>query len=268
MAQEELSQEEVDRRARIEYLRSLTGKKQPKKRPVRALLITLLIVAIVAALAAGAYWFVSRSGSEKQPARQDATQKNTTDDQPEIGAPKAYESTHFGLGFSYPENWKVTDDGNGKLMVASSVAKVKTPNGTSDAQVIFMIQAKQSALPGFAKGNGIASRTSEKIAYAAPTPSQRAQTHMTFVSFAGAATTGIDSVFVTGDLGYQKDQAVPQTDIIQGDPLVSMFFAKCNGDTCAADPASARVTIADSTWNDSHPLVKAVKAILTSLAIN
>jgi len=269
MAQEELSQQELDRRQRIEYLRSLTGNKKPKKRPGKAVLTTLLIVVAVAALAGGVYWFFSRPSNDgKQPAQQNGSQQQTADDQPQIGAPKHYDSTHFGLGFDYPENWKVADDGNGKLTVTSSVTSVKTPDGTSDAQVVFSIQTKQPSLPGFAKGNGIATRTSEKIAYAAPTPSQRAQTYMTFVSFAGAATTGIDTVFITGDLGYQKDQAVPQADIVQGDPLVSMYFAKCNGNTCAADPASARVTVADSAWSDTNPLVKAVKAVLVSLTIN
>jgi hypothetical protein len=267
MAKEGASEEDTERRARIEYLRSLTANRPPKKRG-KTVLITLLVVVVVAALAAGVYWFFSRPSDKK--ASTDSGQNTTSEqtDKPEIGQSKHYDSTTFNLGFDYPENWKVTDEGDGKLTVASTPAKLKTSNGTIDAQVIFTVQSKQATLPGFKNGNGIAIRASEKIAYLTPTPNQRAQTYMTFVSFAGSATSGIDTVYITGDLGYQKDQAVPQTDIIQGDPLVSMYFAKCDGGTCSADPSAARVSVADSTWSDTNELVKAVKAVLTSLAIN
>lgn len=261
-----MSQDEVDRKARIEYLRSLTAQKQPKKR--HGWLKALITVVVIAALAGAVFWFMDKKAGDAQNQKQSTAQQAQPqeDTSQEPAAPKHYDSAAFNLGFDHPENWKVTE-GAGKLMVASPATKLRTASGTVDAQVIFMVQSKQASLPGFSKGNGIATRTSEKIAYAKPTPNQRAQTHLTFVSNAGAATVGIDNVFVTGDLGYQKDQTVPQADIIQGDPLVSIFFARCQNDACATDPTTTRVTIADSAWNDNSAVIKAVKAVLTSLSI-
>jgi hypothetical protein len=264
-----MSQDETERKARIEYLRSLTAGKQPQKgRFGVTLLKALAVLAAVAAVAGGVVWFFDKRTDDKQAAHAKTAQKETSNqtEQPQHVASKHYDSVAFALGFDYPENWK-TSEASGKLTVASPTAQFKTASGTTTAQIVFTIQTKQPSLPGFKSGNGIATRTSEKVAYLKPTPNQRAQTYMTFVSNAGASTVGIDSVFVTGDLGYQKDQAVPQADIIQGDPLVSIFFAKCEGSTCAADPSTAKVTIADSAWSDSNAQVKAVKAMLTSLTI-
>lgn len=266
-----MSQDEADRKARIEYLRSLTGNKKPKKsRWWVKLLKTLLIIVIVGALAGGVFWYFDKKAStdNKKEAKQSQEQKDSNTDASKIPQTtiKHYDSTAFNLGFDYPDSWKVTE-ASGKITVASPAGTFKTASGTTSAQVVFTIQAKQSTLPGFKNGNGIAVRASEKVAYAKPTPNQRAQTYMTFVSNAGAATVGIDSIFVTGDLGYQKDQAVPQMDIVQGDPLVSIFFAKCQDTACPSDPTTAKVTIADSAWADSNTLVKAAKATLLSLTI-
>jgi len=269
MAENNPSQEEADRRARIEYLRSLTGKQpKPKKPWWRKLLSILITLIIIAGLTAGVFWYFSRAADNKknQPAKPQQT--DTTAEQPVATKTKHYDATSLGLGFDYPENWKVIDTNSSKIMVTSPVSKIKTLSGTTDGQVVFMVQSKQSTLPAFKNGNGTATRVSEKVAYAKPTQNQRAQTYMTFVSFPGASTAGIDSVFVTGDLGYQKDQAVPEKDLIGGDPSVSIFFAKCNGGTCAADPTTTRTTVADSSWTDSNPLVKAAKAVLLSLTIN
>lgn len=265
-----MSQDEADRKARIEYLRSLTGH-QPKKggQGWKKLLKTLLIIIVIGGLAGGVFWyFDKKAGSDNKKATNQSqeTKKEADASQTPVTSTKHYDSTAFSLGFDYPENWKVTE-ASGKITVTSPAGKFKTVSGTTDAQVVFTIQSKQSTLPGFKDGNGIAVRTSERVAYSKPTPNQRAQTYMTFVSNAGASTVGIDAIFVTGDLGYQKDQAVPQADIIQGDPLVSMFFAKCQDTACPTDPTSAKVTIADSAWVDSNALVKAAKATLTSLII-
>jgi hypothetical protein len=263
-----VSQDDADRKARIEYLRSLTANKKPKKgRFWLKLLKILLTVIVIAALAGGVFWYFDKQGTSSKAKDDSAAQNKTNEPEtPQATGTKHYDSTAFNLGFDYPQNWKVSESA-GKISVASPAAKFKTASGTTDAQVIFTIQSKQSSLPGFKSGNGLALRASEKVAYVKPTPNQRGQTYMTFVSNAGSATVGLDAIFVTGDLGYQKDQAVPQVDIVQGDPLVSIFFAKCDGTTCAADPTTAKVAIADSAWSDSNALVKAAKATLTSLTI-
>lgn len=266
-ASPEDAQNEADRRARIEYLRSLTGNhKKPK--PWLKLLKVLVVLIVVAGLAGGVFWYFSKAG-EKHQNQQQTAQKSSTDNSAatETVATKQYDSTNFNLSFSYPENWKVNES-NGRIMVSSPAAAFKTSSGTAQAQIVFTIQGKQSTLPNFKTGNGLATRTSEKVAYAKPTPNQRAQTYLTFMSNAGTATGGLDVLFVTGDLGYQKDQDIPQKDIIQGDPLVSFYFAKCDNGNCPTDPSTAKVAIADSSWVETNALVKAAKAMLLSLSIN
>lgn len=266
----EMSPDESERRARIEYLRSLTGKKsKPKKRWPWIVVIVLVLLAVAGF---AGYTFLLHENSSDTTNNKKSSQsepKKESEESSVIGTTKHYDSPAFNLGIDYPENWKVTDNGDGRLLVVAPASAFKTPQGTKQVQVYFMIQAKQSTLPGFKSGNGIATRTSEKIAYSKPTPNQRAQTYTTFVSYAGSATTGVDKVFVTGDLGYQKDQAIPQADIIQGDPLVSIGFAKCSDDKiCPVDPTTAHIAIADTSWNDTNAVVKAVKAVLMSLSIN
>jgi hypothetical protein len=261
------SQDEADRRARIEYLRGLTGHTKPKRG--RKLLTWLMILIVIAGLAVGVFWYVSRMADKKVQSRnQSKTNTTAKTEEPTSTQTKHYDSTGFNLGFDYPGNWKVSDEGNGKLLVSSPVSKIKTLSGTTDGQMIFMLQPKQTSLDGFKNGPGTATRVSEKVAYTKPTANQRAQTYMTFVSYAGSSTVGIDSIYVTGDLGYQKDQDVPEKDLIGGDPLVSIFFAKCPNGTCAADPTTTRTAVADSTWSDSNALAKAAKALLLSLTIN
>jgi hypothetical protein len=273
---ENMSQEEADRQARIEYLRSLTGHhKTPKRhRHLIRLLKIVLTIAIIGAFTAGVFWYFSKAGENSKNKQankgssQQQSQGNKQQDQPKSST-KHFDSANFSLGFDYPNDWKVTDKGDGKLTVASGVSSFKSPSGgTVKAQVVFMIQPKQNSLAAFASGDGLATRTSEILAYAKPTPNQRAQTYTTFVTNAGTANSGLNTVYVTGDLGYQKGQNVPQKDVLGGDPLVSIFFAKCNGSTCAADPTSAKTAIADSAWSDNNQLVKQVKALLSSLTIN
>lgn len=261
---DEAAHDEADRRARIEYLRSLTGPRKPKRSWGKPLLIILLILVIAGG---AAYWFLLRKSDKPADNAKNQNQSSQSNDTATQNAQiKHHDSESFGLGFDYPENWQVTDEGNGKITVASPSTKLKTPNGTQDGQVVFAIQKKQTSLPGFKNGNAIAVRSSERIAYVKPTPNQRAETYLSFLSNAGSATVAIDNIYVTGDLGYQKDQAIPQVDIIGGDPLVGISFVKCSGDACSADK-SATISVADSTWNDSNVMVKAVKAILTSLTI-
>jgi len=260
----EMSLDEADRRARIEYLRSLTGHKKPKKRGWLKAVIAIVVIVLV--LGAGAYyWFVMRkpAATKTTTTSQKAPDAATAQNVPT----KHYDSSTFNLGLDYPNTWKVTDAGDGKLTVASPSGTFKTANGTTDGQVIVTIQSKQNSLPAFKSGNAVAARDSEKIAYLKPTPNQRAQTYLTHMSYAGTAAGNLDGVYITGDLGYQKGQAVPQTDIVQGDPLVTVTFAKCDGTTCPTDPTTAKLTIPDTSWADSNALIKAATTILTSLTI-
>ena len=68
-------------------------------------------------------------------------------------------------------------------------------------------------------------KASEKIKYSNPTSVQRAETYLTFVQYSTTARgEGIDALYITGDNGYQKDQYIPKTDMINLDPVIVVSF--------------------------------------------
>jgi len=253
-------QDEIDRQARIAYLKSLTPAKRRSVWPV----VTAAILAIVV-IVAGLYFFVLEKKFEvkKAPTSSQSQQSNTGSDDIDVGT-EHFNSTTFSLGFDYPKNWTVKEEG-GKLTARSTIRDLKDTSGkTVKGQILLTIQPKQASLEGFKKGNGVAVRDSEKITYTSPTQNQRAQTYVTFVNYAHAAE-GIDAVYITGDLGYQKSQAVPEVDIVRVDPLISTSFIKCASSDCSG-PSEA-FTIPANSWSEAAYLTKSIRTILTTLSI-
>lgn len=259
-------QDELDRQERIAYLQSLQKGQKPKKRWPKWL---ALIIVIVLVCGGGAYyWFVMRKPAAKPVAQQKTT--TTTAPIPDAAQPiktKHHDSTNFSLGFDYPDTWAVTDDGSGKLTLKSTPLQLKDTTGKAmTAQVVFTIQARQSSLDAFKNGNATAVLDSEKIAYAKPTPTQRAQTYLSFLNYASSTATGLDGIYVTGDFGYQKEQAIPLVDISKADPLITITFLKCATATSCDQPATP-LTISTTNWGDTTYLDKVVKTVLTSLTV-
>jgi hypothetical protein len=136
--------------------------------------------------------------------------------------------------------------------------------GSFSGQIVFSIQNKQTSVTQFAPGKAVAALESQKIAYKKPTANQRAQTYISFVNYSGAVTS-IDALYVAGDNGYQAAQSIPQADVVQADPLVTISFLKCADATCQA--AGTATSIPTSDWSDtslSTPLLN----LLKSLTIN
>jgi hypothetical protein len=253
------SEADEDRHERIEYLRSIA----PEQKPKRLWLRIVLVVLGVAVVAAAVYFLFFHGKASKTPST--ATNHATTSTQ-QTGTTqtKHFDSPTLGLGLDYPENWKAAET-NGKVTVTSTAMQLKPANGsTTNGQVVVTIQAKQSSLDAFKKGNGLAVINSERVSYTKPSQSQRAQTFLTFVQYAGSTGSGIDGIYITGDNGYQKDQAVPQTDIIQVDPLVTVNFLKCSDANCSG--TGAPMTVASSTWGASG-VAQTIRSLLTSLTI-
>ena len=261
-----VSQEEAERRARIEYLRSVAKPRQTGRSWPKWLIAAVLVIAMAGG---AAYWFLFRTPPAKQNTGSSDTIQQATNAQPEeADAPtKQHESTHFFLAFDYPETWTVTDDGSGQIIIKSPATRLKAAGGqNAQGQVAITIQGKQASLEEFKRGNAVAARDSEKITYLKPTSSQRAQTYLSFANYAGSQAKGTDAVFITGDSGYQKDQAIPMVDIAKVDPLIRVSFTRCNGTDCAGSNGAAGLTIATESWETTAAL-KAARALLTSLSI-
>jgi hypothetical protein len=169
------------------------------------------------------------------------------------------------LSFSYPETWGVLDDGSGKLTVTSPAIALKNGNGkTVQGRVVAMIRNKQPALDEFKKGNAVAALISEKLSYTKPTDSQRAQTYISFLNYASSTTNGIDGIYITGDNGYEKGQAIPQTDVIQTDPLITVGFVQCSDTNCSS--GGTALTVSSDEWKNTD-FKTPITAFITSLAI-
>lgn len=258
------SQEDLERKQRIEYLRSIAG---PRKKPKRKWWKWLIVVIILAAvLTAAGYWFLTKSnGTEDSKNKQTAGNTKQSEESSSANGnenatitTKQHQSSAFNLQFDYPDDWTVTEDG-GVLTAKSPTMQLKGASGkTVNGQILVTIQGKQSELKDFKNGNGLAVRESEKISYTKPTANQRAQTYLSFVSYAGSATPGIEGMFVTGDIGYQKDQAVPMVDIVRVDPLIIVSFA---------GTGARGLSLSPDNWNDNNLFTKSIKTVLTSLSI-
>jgi cytoskeletal protein RodZ len=243
----------------------------PKKkhRFLRFLGWMLLIVILTGGGAAAGWYFVLRNSPKaSQSAKQAQTPASTPAPAAETVEPtETHTSTAFLLQFSYPKTWKVTDNPDNTITAVSPAMQLKTAGAstqtaTQTGQVVMTIRHKQPSLPEFKNGSATASIESEKINYTKPSQSQRGSTYLSFPNYVSSTAKGIDGVYVTGDNGYQKDQAIPMVDIAKSDPLITLTFRKCADAKCAT-PGEA-VTLAASEWQNTT-FVKPLKTMLQSI---
>ena len=245
----------------------------PQLKPKRLWLTVLkwifLVLVIAALVGGGVYWFLAHHKSATPPSKasQSSQQQSSNGGQP-AGPPentKQYTSSNFNLSFNYPENWNVTDTGNGKLTVTSPAMQLKGADGQSQTgQVVMTIQNENTFdFSSFKPGSAVAVLDSQKLTYAKPTQTQRANTYISFLQYASTTTHGaLDSIFVTGDFGYQKDQTIPETDIQKVDPVITVTFWQCQNQTCSGTLKS--MNISSSQWNDSsfaNPITKMIESL-------
>jgi hypothetical protein len=229
--------------------------KKPKK-PVWKYLIIVLVVAV---LAAAAYKVVMKP----KPAPTQQTSASQTAGTSQLNSKtKHYDSANFTLGFDYPADWTLSDTaGSGKLTVVSPAVKLKDASGQEvTGQITMTLRDKTQKLTEFDKGNAVATQDSEKIAYTNPTQTQRGSTYISFLQYA-SSNSGLDGIYVTGDNGYQKDQAIPLVDITKVDPVTSITFAKCPDAKCTG---TTPLSIQQTSWSDSSfsgPLRKMLQSL-------
>ncbi len=242
-----------------EYLQP-TAFNKPKDKKSRKWLPAVLVLIIAAG---GIYWFFLRSKPAPVPAK--TSQPDQSQAASQISATtKHYTSSNFSLEFDYPSDWTVTDSGGGLLSVKSPSLKLKDSLGqTQPGQIALTMRDKTQKLPEFDKGNSTAVIDSEKISYTKPTSAQRGSTYLSFLNYASGGK-GLDGVYVTGDFGYKKDQAIPLVDIQKVDPVISITFFKCPDSKCSDKPAS--LTLDSGYWADNN-FADPLKKMLQSLAV-
>lgn len=248
-----------------------------KPRNILGLLLKVLaVLVLLAVLAAVIYWFLTRpkatTGTHTSTTSQ--SQQKTTQQTPAQSssgglidaATKQYSSPNFNLSVTYPADWTVTDIAStNRLIIASPALPLKDPSGrVQSAQIALTIQHRQDKISQFAAGDATSVFESQKITYVNPTPDQRAQTYVSFLRYASTqSVSALDALYVTGDNGYQKGQTIPQSDVTQTDPLVTISFLKCADAKCAT--TGTPLSIAASDWSDSQlsgPLLNMLKSLV------
>ena len=247
---------------------------QKQRSPIwRKLAIAGGALILLVAVAGGVYWFIIREKSVSQPAgttetAQDGIQLAPAADQITTKT-KHYVSQNFRLEFDYPEDWTANEETSGSsetqptVVILSPDLKLKDTTGKDVVgQILFSIRTPNDKLQGLDAG-ATAVRNSEKITYAKPTQVQRDSTYISFLHYATSTEPNtLDAVYITGDLGYQKDQDVPKLDIEKVDPIISFEFYLCPNSGCVEISGVSGIGV--STWdnpNISGPLTKMLQSL-------
>ncbi|HET8669842.1 MAG TPA: hypothetical protein VFM05_04225 [Candidatus Saccharimonadales bacterium] len=243
------------------------------KRTWRKVGIVMIIVFVLAAGGFAAYWFLARDKGDTKDASQandlPATSQRQENDQTNKISEETehYASQSFMLEFDYPKDWKIEEaTSGGVLTVRSPALRLKSATGQSmNAQVVLTFRNKQQPLPEFDKGNAVAARESEKVTYAKPSSVQRGSTYLSFLRYAGTTASALDGIYITGDFGYQKDQAIPKADLVPVDPVISVTFLECADESCAGEAMAAGLDA--SIWED-QAFATPLRKMFQSLVVN
>ncbi|HEY4160664.1 MAG TPA: hypothetical protein VGM08_01245 [Candidatus Saccharimonadales bacterium] len=246
---------------------TVSASQRPPYRHKRLWPAIIAVIIVLAAAAFGSYWLGSQQAGKKQTAHTAQTQSKQTSQQqsnasqPATTTTKHYDSSTFTLGFDYLQTWKVSDT-PAKLTVTSPAMQLATGVGAkTSAQVVVTIQNQQSAIPGFPAGGAVAALNSDHLTYKQPSAVQRAQTYMSYLSYTGP--TDLDAIYITGDSGYQPGQQVPMSDIVKGNPLISVSFNACSDENCTSPKP---VTLSAHAWQ-SAAASKDVANLVESLVL-
>lgn len=249
-----------------DFMADGAGGKKSKKHGKKWLTILLVLVVLVGAGAA-LYAFVLKGDDTNNEQSSSQTDKpKSTAASESIGSASTEElvAQELGLTLKYPENWQVDDGTTGKVTITSPKVTITAQNGTkTNGKITLTIRAKGQPLTEFEKGNATAVRQSELLKYTKPSPMQRANSYLTFVAYS-PAVTGLSGMYITGDYGYQKDQAVPQVDIANIDPVIHVTFNQCNDTNCSV--ANMPISATSSVWDDKS-FSAPIKNMLESITV-
>jgi len=255
--------EAAERREHLEDLRKEAERPPRKKHRILRFFGWIFLIAILTAgLGYAGWYYLLREPMNEIRAEQNGNQVAAATPPPSSNGIKHYESTNFAMKFDYPDSWVVTDTAE-KLTVISPTKKV-AGNNVYGPQTVITIQPRQASTPAFKEGNATAIIASEKITYAKPSSTQRANSYLSFLNYASSTTKGLDGIYVTGDNGYQIGQAIPQVDIAKADPLITVTFNSCTNAACK--PVGKPQTISQHVWEDQS-FAKPIKNFLQSIVV-
>ncbi len=244
-----------------------TPQLRSKKKWPRILGRSLLVILVLAGIGAGGYWFYTNHYKTTPQTTNSSSRKtspSSTSGQSAVEPTKSYDASDLSLSFSYPENWSVADT-NGKLTATSPAMQLTGADGQPQTgQVILTISSAAAAdFSMFKKGGAVAVLASQKVSYASPASTQRANTYISFLQYAATTTHGaLDGIFVTGDNGYKYGQNVPEADVTKVDPDIRVTFVKCATTACSGPPTATNIS--SNVWSDSSfatPIVNMIKSL-------
>lgn len=236
---------------------------KPKRTALRVVSWMLVLLLLIAA-GGGVYWYEKHKVAAKSIANTQHKTAQTKSKPVIVATTKQYSSTNFNLSFNYPQDWVVSDTGNGALTVTSPDMQLTAADGQfQTGQVVMTIQNENAAnFSMFKQGSAVAVLPSQHINYTNPPPTQQASAYISFLQYATTTTRGgLDGVFVTGNFGYQKDGTIPESNITQVDPVITVTFNQCSNSGCTS---TKPLTIASSMWSDtnfSNPIVKMIESL-------
>ena len=223
----------------------------------------LVVTVLVAAAALGSYWLGSHAASKQQAKKQAATQAATKKQSKQTATTptKHYDSSTYALGFDYPQTWTVNDT-PAQLTVTSPGLQLTAADGSkTTARVVVAVQNPQTTIAGFPDAGAVASLASSLLTYKQPSTVQRAQTYLSYLSY--TSVSELDALYVTGDSGYQQGQTIPLTDVIKGNPLISVKFGSCTDESCGSLKG---VSLQTSAWASSQT-AKDITNLLESITL-
>lgn len=261
-------QSETDTQTRVDVFRS-TVVPVSQKHLWRRVVASLLVVVLLVAAGFGAYrlFFHSKSSpAYKAPAQTVANAPSATGNKTGSNtSTQTYTATDYNLSFKYPDGWVVFNNGSGPMTVTSPSTQLTSATGQKVTGLITMTIQQQGQFPAsFSAGTALAVLNSQRITYTQPTTAQPSQAYLSFVQYASTTTKGgLDGIYLTGNYGYTKDQAIPGSDIGAVNPLVTVTFTKCGNAKCTSNLVP--LTIASTSWS-KQALQAPIKSMLASLA--
>jgi hypothetical protein len=256
---------EAERQARIDYYKQINPK--PKSHKATRITGSIVLVLLLAGAGFAAYWHFTTATpkAKSNPVAVHQAQSEADSAANQQVPTKTYASTNFQVTINYPEAWTIADTAT-DLAITSPMMQLTDATGAAVNGKIVMNMVPKGTLPAAFGTGATAVLNSVKVNYTQPTPTQRASTYLTFAQYAATTTTGaLDGIYVTGNYGYQKDQNIPSTDIMNVDPLITVTFQKCADATCTAGLTA--LSIKSTDWNDAT-FSAPIKTLLTSLAFN
>lgn len=244
------------------YINTNPDKKPPRRSNSLWYLVTGFIVVLVIV---GLGLFLVKKYTHSNNSKQSTTHQQTTATKKPsaISSTKltSYTSSAFNLQVSYPNNWVVATQGSTSLTITSPETTLTADTGSKVNGKVVLSVFQQNQIPASFGSYSVAVLNSQDISFTKPTPAQAAQTYVSFIQY--PATTikgGLDAIYITGNNGFVKDDAITTAIVGQVSPLIIVNFEQCNSNDCSQ---VKNLTISSTMWSNtsfSNPILNIIKS--------